>query len=146
MLTLGIWLWNFVRGILLPSSPLISSNKTFAELHCLQAAKTTSSGARIPVTIHLKFLNLRLNEVSSFPGIFRCIADQTHKLNVRRQDSTREKVPRPFGSLTQLTVWVPASFAGRGAPVDDFEWFRIKKRRVAVNMVLGLNVPPEPNT
>lgn len=71
-------------------------------MYCLQATKTTNSGAKMPKKTHfIVFIDLRSSE-SLEEGIFKCIAVYTHKVRVSMQLESIENVPRVLlGSETQ---------------------------------------------
>lgn len=78
--------------------------RTLAEMYCLQATKTISSGANIPVRAHLTLSSHHRFLEKLGGGRFRCNAVQTQRPMVRTQLVIKENVPRPSGSDTQLTV------------------------------------------
>lgn len=78
--------------------------KTLAEIYCLQATNTTSSGAKIPVKAHLTVSSQHRHFEEFGAGRLRCSAVQTQRPMVNTQLIIKENVPRPSGSDTQLTV------------------------------------------
>jgi hypothetical protein len=83
-----------------------------AEVHCLQASKTTTSGINTPQIDHLTRRNQYSRRLSPLAGILTCNALHTQRPRVSRHDMTRLAVPRPFGSDTQPTM------LGFVAPLD----------------------------
>jgi hypothetical protein len=74
-----------------------------AEICCLQAAQMTISGPNKPSRLHLRYRHAYRNWCSSCFGRSKWIADQTHRLSVRRQENNIESVPRPSGCCTNPT-------------------------------------------
>ncbi len=71
----------------------MTSPRILAEHHCLQAVKTTSSGAYTPVMIHRTYREIHSSIVSFCRGTLRCKPDQMHRIRVKRHEITSEAVP-----------------------------------------------------